>query len=154
MHGGGLGLPARRHPSAERRTGERRGGGRRTGDPRCPGRTVAGALAGPDGPRSGEGGGRRRHRLMSSTSDPPPKPRRSNGITTPSRRGGSGRVLTDVIVDLGFVSRGVMDGAIERGTEAGSTAQRILVQDSTLSEDQLAPALAERFGLDHPDLQL
>src|SRR3954453_23371296 len=91
---------------------------------------------------------------MSSTYDTPPKPRRSNGITTPSRRGGSGRVLTDVIVDLGFVSRGVMDGAIERGTEAGSTAERILVQDSTLSEDQLARAIAERFGLDHLDLKL
>ncbi len=31
---------------------------------------------------------------------PKGKPKRSNGITTPSRRGGSGRVLTDVIVDL------------------------------------------------------
>jgi type IV pilus assembly protein PilB len=35
----------------------------------------------------------------------PTKPKRGNGITTPSRRGGSGRVLTDVIVDLGFVDR-------------------------------------------------
>ena len=31
----------------------------------------------------------------------PPK-KKGNGVTTPSRRGGSGRVLTDVIVDLGF----------------------------------------------------
>ena len=35
-----------------------------------------------------------------------PRPKKGNGITTPSRRGGSGRVLTDVIVDLGFVERG------------------------------------------------
>ena len=47
----------------------------------------------------------------------PPRPKRGNGITTPSRRGGSGRVLTDVIVDLGFVDRGTMDLAIERGNE-------------------------------------
>ena len=40
---------------------------------------------------------------------PKGKPKRSNGITTPSRRGGSGRVLTDVIVDLGFVERGEID---------------------------------------------
>jgi type IV pilus assembly protein PilB len=35
----------------------------------------------------------------------PPK-KKGNGVTTPSRRGGSGRVLTDVIVDLGFVEPG------------------------------------------------
>ena len=40
---------------------------------------------------------------MSSTFETTPRPRRGNGITTPTRRGGSGRVLTDVIVDLGFV---------------------------------------------------
>ena len=53
---------------------------------------------------------------MSSTFDTPTKPRRGNGITTPSRRGGSGRILTDVIVDLGFVDRGTMDLAIDRAT--------------------------------------
>src|SRR4051795_8125971 len=91
---------------------------------------------------------------MSSIYDIPPKPRRGNGITTPSRRGGSGRVLTDVIVDLGFVDRGTMDLAIERGNQNGSGAERMLVQDGTLSEDQLARAVAERFGLDHVDLGL
>src|SRR3954463_3249928 len=154
MHGGGLGLPARRQPLAERREGERRGGGRRPGDPRRPGRSLIGALDRPDGSRSGDAGGRRRHRPMSSTYDTPPKPRRGNGITTPSRRGGSGRVLTEVIVDLGFVDRGTMDLAIERGTANGSTAERVLVNDGTLSEDQLARAVAERFGLDHIDLGL
>ena len=51
---------------------------------------------------------------MSTPTDTPSRPKRGNGITTPSRRGGSGRVLTDVIVDLGFVDRGTMDLAIER----------------------------------------
>ena len=37
------------------------------------------------------------------------------GITSPSRRGGSGRVLTDVLVDLEFVDRAVMDEAIDEG---------------------------------------
>jgi type IV pilus assembly protein PilB len=41
-----------------------------------------------------------------------PKPRKSNGVTTPSRRGGSGRVLTDVIVDLGFVARNAAEEAV------------------------------------------
>jgi type IV pilus assembly protein PilB len=81
------------------------------------------------------------------------KPKRSNGITTPSRRGGSGRVLTDVIVDLGFVEREAMDDAIEMAHSAGSAAERVLVSTGAITEDQLSRALAERFGLDHLDLQ-
>lgn len=91
---------------------------------------------------------------MSSTFETTPRPRRGNGITTPTRRGGSGRVLTDVIVDLGFIDRGTMDAAIERGTGSGSSPERVLVSDGTLSDDQLARAVAERFGLDHIDLAL
>src|SRR4051794_14159016 len=92
--------------------------------------------------------------MMSSTFDTRPRPRRGNGITTPSRRGGSGRVLTDVLVDLGFVDRGTMDLAIERGTEQGHSPERVLLHDRTLNEDQLSRSVAERFGLDHIDLGL
>src|SRR6476469_1900332 len=155
MHGGGLGLPARRHPLAEHREGERCGGRRRAGDPGRPGRSVFGTLDRPDGSRSGDAGGRCGHRPMSSTYDTPTtRPRRGNGITTPTRRGGSGRILTDVIVDLGFVERGTMDLAIDRATESGSSPERVLVTDGTLNDDQLSRAVAERFGLDHIDLAL
>jgi type IV pilus assembly protein PilB len=85
---------------------------------------------------------------------PKGKPKRSNGITTPSRRGGSGRVLTDVIVDLGFVEREAMDEAIEMAHSAGSAAERVLVSTGAITEAQLARAVAERFGLDHLDLEL
>jgi type IV pilus assembly protein PilB len=81
------------------------------------------------------------------------KPKRGNGITTPSRRGGSGRVLTDVIVDLGFVAREAMDEAVEMAHSAGSAAERVLVATGAITEGQLARAVAERFGLDHLDLQ-
>jgi type IV pilus assembly protein PilB len=92
---------------------------------------------------------------MSSTYDTPPtRPRRGNGITTPSRRGGSGRILTDVIVDLGFIDRGTMDLAIDRATSNGSSPERVLAADGTLSDDHLSRATAERFGLDHVDLKL
>src|SRR5215211_4045002 len=84
---------------------------------------------------------------------PKGKPKRSNGITTPSRRGGSGRVLTDVIVDLGFVERDAMDEAIEMAHSAGSAAERVLLSTGAITEEQLARAVAERFGLDHLDLQ-
>ncbi len=85
---------------------------------------------------------------------PKGKPKRSKGITTPSRRGGSGRVLTDVIVDLGFVEREAMDEAIDMAHSAGSAAERVLVSTGAITEDQLARAVAERFGLDHLDLQV
>jgi type IV pilus assembly protein PilB len=81
------------------------------------------------------------------------KPKRTNGITTPSRRGGSGRVLTDVIVDLGFVEREPMDEAIEMAHSAGSAAERVLLSTGAITEEQLARAVAERFGLDHLDLR-
>jgi type IV pilus assembly protein PilB len=78
--------------------------------------------------------------------------KRGKGITTPSRRGGSGRVLTDVIVDLGFVDREVMNEAIQAAHSAGSAAERVLLGQGSITEDQLARAVAERFGLDHVDL--
>jgi type IV pilus assembly protein PilB len=83
-----------------------------------------------------------------------PTKKRGKGITTPSRRGGSGRVLTDVIVDLGFVERGVMDEAVARAEDAGALPERLLIRDGTLTDDQLARAVAERFGLDHVDLSV
>jgi type IV pilus assembly protein PilB len=83
----------------------------------------------------------------------PPK-KKGNGVTAPSRRGGSGRVLTDVIVDLGFVEQGVMDEAVARAEDAGALPERLLLKDSTITDDQLARAVAERFGLDHVDLDV
>src|SRR3712207_4996642 len=80
------------------------------------------------------------------------RPKKGTGVTTPSRRGGSGRVLSDVIVDLGFVNRGEMDEAIERANGSGGAPERLLVNDGTLSENELARSVAERFGLDHLDL--
>src|ERR1700742_3980939 len=91
---------------------------------------------------------------MSSTADTvPARPKRGNGITQPSRRGGSGRVLTDVIVDLGFVDRATMDLAIDRAGETSSAPDGVLVAEGTIDADQLSRAVAERFGLDHVDLQ-
>src|SRR5215211_5223692 len=86
------------------------------------------------------------------TGAPPTK--KGKGITTPSRRGGTGRMLTDVIVDLGFIEQGVMDEAVARADETGTLPERLLLRDGTLTEDQLARAVAERFGLDHIDLSV
>ena len=52
-------------------------------------------------------------------------PSTTNGLTPPSRRGGSGRLLTDVIVELGFVDRPTMDDAVEHAN--GTSAERRVV---------------------------
>jgi len=76
------------------------------------------------------------------------------GITRASRRGSSARFLTDVIVDLGFVSAQQVKDAVEASRNAGTTPERILLESGALTADQLARALAERYGLDHLDLSI
>src|SRR4051794_7352050 len=82
------------------------------------------------------------------------RPKKGTGVTTPSRRGGSGRSLADVLVDLDFLSRGEMDEAIDRANGNGSSAERLLLSDRIITETQLARGIAERFGLDHQDLSV
>src|SRR3954447_2484941 len=88
-----------------------------------------------------------------ATTIPAPRAQKWNGITTPTRRGGSGRQLADVIVDLGFVDRATMELATERARATGSAPERVLASDGALTPDQLSRATAERFGLDHLDLR-
>ena len=77
----------------------------------------------------------------------------SNGITSPRRRGGS-RPLTDVLVELGFVSPERMAAAVEQGRANGTTAERVLAEAGDITPDQHARALAERSGLEHVDLSI
>ena len=74
------------------------------------------------------------------------------GITKPSRRGSSQRFLTDVIVDMGLASRQQVDDAVESSRVSGTTPERVLLEKAALTQDALARALAERYGLDHLDL--
>src|SRR5205807_7329001 len=77
---------------------------------------------------------------------------RRTGITPPTRRGGSGRFLTDVIVELGYADRERVDAAVEAARQAGRTPEQLLQEQGLLNQDQLARAVAERYGLDHLDL--
>ncbi|HEX8065626.1 MAG TPA: ATPase, T2SS/T4P/T4SS family [Thermoleophilaceae bacterium] len=74
------------------------------------------------------------------------------GITPPRRRGGGARFITDVIVELGFLPQSRVDAAVEEGKATGRSPEEVLLQSGVLSADQLARAIAERFGLDHVDL--
>src|SRR3984957_10272225 len=76
------------------------------------------------------------------------------GVTSPSRRGSSGRFLTDVIVEMGLAQRERVDSAIESSRNEGSTPERVLLASGAITSDGLARALAERYGLDHLDLDV
>jgi type IV pilus assembly protein PilB len=76
------------------------------------------------------------------------------GVTRPTRRGSSSRFLTDVIVEMGLVSRERVDQAIESSRGEGTTPERVLLYNGALTPEGLARALAERYGLDHLDLDV
>src|SRR5688500_17683821 len=78
---------------------------------------------------------------------------RRPGVTPPSRRGGSGRKLDDVIVELEFVDRATMDEATAEADKSGSSPDKVLVKDGKLTDEQLSRAVAEKFGLDHLNLK-
>jgi type IV pilus assembly protein PilB len=81
-------------------------------------------------------------------------PEATAGVTSPSRRGSSGRFLTDVIVDMGLAPRERVDRAIESSRNEGITPERVLLASGAITSDGLARALAERYGLDHLDLDI
>jgi type IV pilus assembly protein PilB len=74
------------------------------------------------------------------------------GVTPPTSRGRSTRRIGDVIVDLGFSSRERVEAAVEDARRRGVTTGRVLLEHVVLTHDQLARAVAERFGLDYLDL--
>ncbi len=74
------------------------------------------------------------------------------GLTPPKRRGGSGRFVTDVLIDLGFADKTRIKRAIEEAKARGMPPERLMVEESMISQEQLSRAMAERYGLDHLDL--
>jgi len=74
------------------------------------------------------------------------------GITPPTRRGGSSRFLTDVLVELGFCERARVERAVEEARTRGVAPERLLLEQHALTAEQLSRAIAERYGLDHLDL--
>ncbi len=76
------------------------------------------------------------------------------GLFPPTRRGRSERLIGDVIVDLGFAQRETVERAVMLAREQGRLTGQLLVEDGALRGDQLARALAERFGVDYLDLSI
>jgi MshEN domain len=74
------------------------------------------------------------------------------GVTSPSLSGAGRRFLSDILVELGFVEETQAEQAVEAARHPGQTPEKVLLESGTISEDQLARALAERYGLDYIDL--
>ncbi len=76
------------------------------------------------------------------------------GLTPPRTRANSGRFITDVIVELGYLSADDVTAAVERARVANRPPEDLMVEQGILSTDQLSRAVAERYGLDHVDLNV
>ena len=76
------------------------------------------------------------------------------GLTPPAITGAGRRFLSDLIVELGFVEESTVTQAVEAARRPGMTVERVLLDQGSLTQDQLARALAERYGLDHVNLEV
>jgi MshEN domain len=74
------------------------------------------------------------------------------GVTPPTLSGAGRRFLSDILVELGFVDDEQAERAVEAARHPGQTPEKVLLENGSITEDQLARALAERYGLDHIDL--
>jgi type IV pilus assembly protein PilB len=74
------------------------------------------------------------------------------GVTPPRQRGGSRRPLLDVLVELRYVSRDGLELVEHTARNSNRPTEQVLVAEGAITADQLARAVAERFGLDHLDL--
>src|SRR4051812_12292933 len=74
------------------------------------------------------------------------------GVSPPRRRGGTRRDLLDVIAELGYAPAERMEFVRHTARTTNRTPEQVLLDEGTITADQLARAVAERFGLDHLDL--
>src|SRR3954453_3784204 len=81
-------------------------------------------------------------------------PRVSNGVTSPTGIGRTGRSLSDVIAELGLAPRERVDEAINAARSQGTSPEAVLLEWGDLSHESLSRAVAERHGLEHLDLAI
>jgi len=63
-------------------------------------------------------------------------------------------MIGEVIVDLGYADRETVEHAVATARAEGRPTGQVLVELGVLRHDQLARAVAERFGLDYVDLSV
>jgi type IV pilus assembly protein PilB len=77
-----------------------------------------------------------------------------SGLTPPTKRTGVKRRIGDVIVQLGFAERELVERVVENGRRDGLPLGQALIEAGIVNSSQLAQALAERNGLDYVDLNV
>jgi type IV pilus assembly protein PilB len=90
---------------------------------------------------------------------PTPAPAHSRPITPHALTqalgdGRPGRLIGDVVVDLGFATREKVEEAVELARAQRKPTGQILVEQGILRHDQLARVVADRYGLDYIDLSV
>ncbi len=81
-----------------------------------------------------------------SSAQNPALPGTTTRVLPPRRR------LGDVIVDLGFADRGIVEATVALAREDGRPIGQALVESGVVDSKQLAQALAERNALEYVDL--
>ena len=76
------------------------------------------------------------------------------GLTPPTKRTGVKRRIGDVIVQLGFAERELVERVVEAGSRSGVPLGQALIEAGVVDSGQVAQALAERNGLDYVDLNV
>ena len=76
------------------------------------------------------------------------------GLTPPTKRTGVKRRMGDVIVQLGFAERDLVERVVAEGHRKGLSLGQALIGAGIVDSGQLAQALAERNGLDYVDLNV
>ena len=74
------------------------------------------------------------------------------GLTAPHAHAHSGRFITDVIIELGYLSAERVEQVIAEARAVGRSPEALMIEQNLLGADQLSRAVAERYGLDHVDL--
>jgi type IV pilus assembly protein PilB len=82
------------------------------------------------------------------------RPIQSGALTQSLGEGRPGRLIGDVVVDLGFASRERVEEAVEIARAQRKPTGQILVEQGILRHDQLARVVADRYGLDYIDLSV
>jgi type IV pilus assembly protein PilB len=81
-------------------------------------------------------------------------PIESRALTQTIGESKPGRLIGDVVVDLGFATREKVEEAVELARAQRKPTGQILVEQGILRHDQLARVVADRYGLDYIDLSV
>ncbi len=84
----------------------------------------------------------------------PSRPIEAQALSQAVREIKPGRLIGDVVVDLGFATREKVEEAVEIARAQRKPTGQILVEQGILRHDQLARVVAERYGLDYIDLSV